>query len=173
MELVHFNEGYSISPVDVSSAQRKSPSNWLLVPLIFLLSEVKQPPRTTPVNGKASLPPYMEGDGILQLFLKAERAPKSPETGLPGTKRSREDGCREHGHLHCCDRSSMRRQKPPSILYKPVNIKHGQRKEKSYDSWRSTVSYDCYLLFNLSVLAKIPPIGGNRVRLLILVSVFI
>lgn len=61
----------------------------------------------------------------------------------------------------------------PAIVCKPVHIKHGQRKEKSYDSWKSAVSYDCYFLFNFCVLAKIPPSGGDGERLLILVAVFI
>lgn len=62
-----------------------------LVPLIFHLSEVKEPPRTTAGNRQAfsssgSWPstPCMEGDGTLQLLLKDKRAAKGSETQLLG-----------------------------------------------------------------------------------------
>lgn len=115
---------------------------------------------------------------------------KRPWSGATGTKWAREDCCKEPGHhegLHCWAQGwQITHQEPeppstinrgelamPAIVGKPVHIKHGQRKEKSYDSWKSAVSYDCYFLLKFCILAKILPSGGDGGRLLIPVAVFI
>lgn len=199
MELFGRNEGCSISPVDVCPARRKTPSNWLLVPLTFLHSEVKEPPRSTVGNGQtfsssSSWPstPCVEGDGNLAASPqgKDERAPKVPEMGLLGQNVLERIAARSLRSMGVCIAhhrgGQITHQEPeapstvsrgelamPAIMWKPVHVKHGQRKEKSYDSWKSTVSYDCYFLFNFCALAKIPPNGVDGGRLLNLVAFFI
>jgi len=79
LELFYLHEGCSISLVDIYPAEWKSPTNWLLVPFVFLISGVKQSPRTTAGNGQAvsssssqTSTPCIEGDRILQLLPKAK-----------------------------------------------------------------------------------------------------
>lgn len=116
---------------------------------------------------------------------------KRPWNGATGTKcAGKRIGVRSLGSpggLHCWARGlQITHQEPettstinrgelatPVTVWKLVHVKHGQRKEKSYDSWYGTVSYDCSFLLNFCVLAKIPPGGGDGGRLLISVTVLI
>lgn len=70
-------------------------------------------------------------------------------------------------------RSYLGRISMPRVVCKPVQVRHGWRKEKSYASWKSTVSYGCYFLSNFCILAQIPLGAGDEGRLQIPVTAFI